>query len=147
MSNKIREFLIVARTQETRARATIKYSLSPSKRFNTVKHVKQIQIVALQENLEQGLDFLKKIDSNFHLSGQKLFFDFKNPYKIVAFAEPERSGGEATFVQNYNFENWRRGRDSNPRPPNRRHTLSRRARSTTPAPLPTIIILTLNVRL
>ena len=44
---------------------------------------------------------------NFRLSGQKLFLDFKNPYKIVVSAESERSEGEATIVQNPNFENWR----------------------------------------
>ena len=46
---------------------------------------------------------------NFRLSGQKLFLDFKNPFKITAEAEPERSEGEATIAQNPNFENWRRG--------------------------------------
>jgi len=44
---------------------------------------------------------------NFRLSGQKLFLDFKNPYKILVSAEPERSEGEATIAQNPNFENWR----------------------------------------
>jgi len=59
----------------------------------------------LQENPEQGRDFLKKIGSNFRLSGQKLFLDFKFPFKITAEAEPERSEGEATIAQNPNFEN------------------------------------------
>jgi len=45
--------------------------------------------------------------TNFRLSGQKLFLDFKNPYKIIANAEPERSEGEATIAQNPNSENWR----------------------------------------
>lgn len=49
---------------------------------------------------------------NFHLLRHKLFLDFKNPYKIVAFAEPERS--EATIAQTLSSENWRRERDSNP---------------------------------
>ena len=44
---------------------------------------------------------------NFRLSGQKLFLDFKNPYKIVVNAEPERSEGEAIIPQNPNSENWR----------------------------------------
>ena len=60
---------------------------------------------------------------NFRLFGQKLFLDFKNPYKIIAFAEPERSEGEATIAENPNSEKWRREGDSNPRescwPPNR----------------------------
>jgi hypothetical protein len=45
--------------------------------------------------------------ANFRLSGQKLFLDFKNPFKITAFSEPERSEGEATIAQNSNFEKWR----------------------------------------
>jgi hypothetical protein len=45
--------------------------------------------------------------ANFRLSGQKLFLDFKNPFKITAEAEPEHSEGEATIAQNSNFENWR----------------------------------------
>ena len=44
---------------------------------------------------------------NFRLSGQKLFLDFKNPYKILVSAEPERSEGEATIAQKSQSENWR----------------------------------------
>ncbi|HQI26176.1 MAG TPA: hypothetical protein PLY95_02925 [Candidatus Paceibacterota bacterium] len=44
---------------------------------------------------------------NFRLFGQKLFLDFKNPYKILVFAEPERSEGEATIAENPNSEKWR----------------------------------------
>jgi len=44
---------------------------------------------------------------NFRLSGQKLFLDFKNPFKITAEAEPERSEGEATTPKNAKIENWR----------------------------------------
>jgi DNA invertase Pin-like site-specific DNA recombinase len=80
-----------------------------------INTVKQAEIIALQENPEQGRDFLKKIGSNFRLSGQKLFYDFKNPYKIIVNAEPERSEGEAIPSQNSKIVNWRRGRDSNPR--------------------------------
>ena len=52
-------------------------------------------------------DGVKKIGSNFRLSGQKLFLDFKNPFKILAEAEPRLWRGEATIAQNPNFENWR----------------------------------------
>ena len=45
--------------------------------------------------------------ANFRLSGQKLFLDFKNPYKIIASAEPERSEGEATTLKNAEIVNWR----------------------------------------
>jgi len=62
----------------------------------------------LQENPEQGRDFLKKIGSNFRLSGQKLFLDFKFPFKILAEAEPERSEGEATTLKNAEIVNWRK---------------------------------------
>ena len=82
-----------------------------------INTVKQAEIIALQENPEQGRDFLKKIGSNFRLSGQKLFCDFKNPYKIVVNTEPERSEGEAIIAQNSNFEKWRWGEDLNPRYP------------------------------
>ncbi len=44
---------------------------------------------------------------NFRLSGQKLFLDFKNPFKTLAEAEPRLWRGEATFAQNPNSENWR----------------------------------------
>jgi len=44
---------------------------------------------------------------NFRLSGQKLFYDFKNPYKILVSAEPERSEGEATTLKNAEIVNWR----------------------------------------
>ena len=50
---------------------------------------------------------------NFRLSGQKLFLDFKNPYKIVISAEPERSEGEANLTQNAEIVKWRRVQDSN----------------------------------
>ncbi|MFH1777022.1 MAG: hypothetical protein ABH952_05630, partial [Candidatus Omnitrophota bacterium] len=80
-----------------------------------INSVKQAEITALQENPEQGRDFLKKIGSNFRLSGQKLFCDFKFPFKILAEAEPRLWRGEATIAQNPISENWRRGWDSNPR--------------------------------
>ncbi|MFH1258666.1 MAG: hypothetical protein ABII74_02440, partial [Elusimicrobiota bacterium] len=74
-----------------------------------INSVKQAEIIALQENPEQGRDFLKKIGSNFRLSGQKLFLDFKNPFKILAEAEPRPWRGEAEVAQNPNSENWRKG--------------------------------------
>ena len=80
-----------------------------------INTVKQAEIIALQENPERGRDFLKKIGSNFRLSGQKLFCDFKNPFKILAEASPRLWRGEATFAQNPNSENWRKGWDLNPR--------------------------------
>ncbi len=78
-----------------------------------INSLKQSKIAALQENRERSRDFLKKIGSNLQILERKLFFDFRNPYKIVAFAEPERSEGEATTSQNLNFEKWRWVQDSN----------------------------------
>ena len=80
-----------------------------------LKDANQAEKYAQQENPERIRDFLKKIGSNFRLSGQKLFLDFKFPFKITAEAEPRQRRGEATIAQNPNFENWRRGRDSNSR--------------------------------
>ena len=84
---------------------------------------------SLQESAQGGRDFLKKLVNrffkfmftfgkpNFCLSGQKLFLDFKNPFKILAETQPRLWRGEATITQNLNSENWRRGRDSNSRYP------------------------------
>ena len=48
---------------------------------------------------------------NFRLSGQKLFLDFKFPFKITAFAEPDPAldagEGEATILKNAEIVNWR----------------------------------------
>ena len=100
-----------------------------------INSIKQAEIIALQENPEQGRDFLKKIGSNFRLSGQKLFLDFKNPFKILAEAEPRLWRGEATIAQNPNSENWRKGGDSNPRYL-AVYSLSKRTHSTTMRPFP-----------
>ena len=51
--------------------------------------------------------------ANFRLSGQKLFCDFKNPFKILAEAEPRLWRGEAGIAQKSQSENWRAGQDSN----------------------------------
>ena len=51
---------------------------------------------------------------NVRVSGQKFFLDFKNPFKILAEAEPRLWRGDlpagkagATIAQNPNSENWR----------------------------------------
>ena len=43
-------------------------------------------------------------EPNLQILERKLFFDFKNPYKIVAFVEPERSEGEARTFKNTEIE-------------------------------------------
>ena len=54
-------------------------------------------------------------EPNLQILERKLFFDFKNPYKIVAFAEPERSEGEAIPSPKAEIVKWRKEWDSNPR--------------------------------
>ena len=87
--------------------------------INFIKQANQTKIIALQENHEQSRNFLKKIGSNFQIAEQKLFLDFKNPWKILLKYNAESRGGEAYLVQNSEqnpkSENWRRGWDSNPR--------------------------------
>ena len=46
-------------------------------------------------------------EPNFQILERKLFFDFKNPYKIIVFASPERSEGEAIPSQNSEIVKWR----------------------------------------
>ena len=83
----------------------------------SLKEANQAEKYAEQESAIGGRDFLKKIGSNFRLSGQKLFLDFKNPFKITAEAEPRLWRGEAVIAQNLNSENWRWEEDLNLRYP------------------------------
>ena len=53
-----------------------------------VKFAKYTQILAKSKNLENQRDFFKKCGSNFRILDQKLIFDFKNPWKILARTEP-----------------------------------------------------------
>ena len=46
-------------------------------------------------------------EPNLRILERKLFFDFKNPYKIVAFAEPKRSEGEAAIARSSEIVKWR----------------------------------------
>ena len=84
----------------------------PAIRF--VNESKSAKILAKSKNLEEKKDFLKKLGSNFQILNQKLVFDFKNPFKILANAEPRRRRGEA---ESSSCINWRRERDSNSRYP------------------------------
>jgi len=76
----------------------------PAIRF--VNEAKSAKILAKSRNLEEKKDFLKKLGSNFQILNQKLVFDFKNPFKILADAEPRSQRGEA---KNSSCINWRRG--------------------------------------
>jgi len=75
--------------------------------INFIKEANQAEKCAQQENPERIRDFLKKIGSNFRIADRTLFLDFKNPFKILAEAEPRLWRDEATIAQNPNFEIWR----------------------------------------
>ena len=93
-----------------------------------INTIKQAEIIALQENHERSRDFLKKIGSNFQIREQKLILDFKNPWKMLLKYNAEPRRGEAGLVQNScqnpKSDNWRRGRDSNPRDSLKPNTLA-----------------------
>ena len=91
----------------------------PAIRF--VNEAKSAEILAKSRNLEEKKNFLKKLGSNFQILNQKLVFDFKNPFKILADAEPRRRRGEA---ENSSCINWRRRWDLNPRTPFEVNTLA-----------------------
>jgi DNA invertase Pin-like site-specific DNA recombinase/polyhydroxyalkanoate synthesis regulator phasin len=75
--------------------------LEPAKRF--ILAAKQAEIIALQENLFEKKDFLKKIGSNRILRERKVFVSFINPWKILANlpADPApcKGAGEAAEQQ------------------------------------------------
>jgi DNA invertase Pin-like site-specific DNA recombinase len=75
--------------------------LEPAKNF--ILAAKQAKIIALQENLFEKKDFLKKIGSNRILRERKVFVSFKNPWKILANlpADPApcKGAGEAAEQQ------------------------------------------------
>ena len=80
-----------------------------------IKEANQAENIALQENPERIRDFLKKIGSNFRIADRTLVLDFKNAFKIAEKYHAEALCAEATSYDFTKSENWRRGRDSNPR--------------------------------
>ena len=56
--------------------------LEPARTF--VISCGQASYIANQGSLEEKREFLKKIGSNFRLSGVKLFFDYNLPYNFLA---------------------------------------------------------------
>ena len=74
--------------------------LEPCREFLEAAH--QAGQMAAEGNLESQKEFLKKIGSNFRLAAKSLVFSYLPPWRLVAAAD---------------FENLRRGRDSNPRYP------------------------------
>ena len=82
--------------------------IEPAKNF--ILAAKQAKIIALQENLVEKKDFLKKIGSNRILRERKVFVSFKNPWKILA--NPEEKQAFNGAEQQHTI--WLGGRDSNP---------------------------------
>ena len=80
-----------------------------------LKATNQAENIALQENPERIRDFLKKIGSNFRIADRTLVLDFKNAFKIAEKYHAEAHCAEAISYDFTKSENWRRGRDSNPR--------------------------------
>ena len=79
-----------------------------------LKATNQAEKIALQENPEQGRDFLKKIGSNFHIAERTLAVDLKKPWRVArSWHSVSRSIAPHSAVSGKS-ENWRRGRDSNP---------------------------------
>ncbi len=86
---------------------------------------KQAKILLSQGDNYQIREFLKNVGSNFILKDKKFNFAPKIGWRALAEGEPAST-----------FSNWRRGRDSNPRPDVIGKRLSRPPHSTTLPPLP-----------
>jgi len=78
--------------------------LEPAKNF--ILAAKQAKIIALQENLFEKKDFLKKIGSNRILRERKVFVSFKNPWKILANLPAEARSAEAAEQQHTIWLRW-----------------------------------------
>ena len=80
-----------------------------------LKEANQAENIAIQENPEGIRDFLKKIGSNFRIAERTLSFPLKNAWILAGKYHAEAQRAEATSYDFAKSENWRRGRDSNPR--------------------------------
>ena len=87
----------------------------PAIRF--VLEAKHASILLAEGNREKNRDFLKKVGSNLQVGGKALAVAFRNPWQYVAEfnSDPTPVFGDNEFT--HVSENWRRGRDSNPRYP------------------------------
>ncbi|MBU2545187.1 hypothetical protein KKC65_01875, partial [Patescibacteria group bacterium] len=89
--------------------------LEPAKKF--ILDSKQAEIIALQENLFEKKDFLKKIGSNRILRERELFFEPRGAWQILSKSALPASGGlaEPRRGEAINAEHtiWLRGLDSN----------------------------------
>ena len=83
-----------------------------------LKEANQAENIAVQESRpsrEAGRDFLKKIGSNFRIADRTLVLDFKNAFKIAEKYHADPANAGEVPINFAKSENWRRGRDSNPR--------------------------------
>ena len=74
---------------------------------------------SLKETPEQKRDFLKKIGSDLQVREKELGVTFKSPWQFVAEFNSTRASARADNEFSLTGVNWRRGRDSNPFPPER----------------------------
>ena len=81
-----------------------------------INTVKQAEIIALQENPEQGRDFLKKIGSNFRIAERTLSFPLKNAWILAGKYHAEAQRAEAISYDFTKSENWRATRVKYPDP-------------------------------
>src|SRR3989339_562009 len=72
-----------------------------------INSVKQAEIIALQENPEQGRDFLKKIGSNFRIAERTLSFPLKNAWILAGKYHAEARSAEATNLDFSKCDSWR----------------------------------------
>ena len=92
--------------------------------INFLKATNQAEKIALQENPERIRDFLKKIGSNHLVRDRALSLVLKKPWRVAQkWHSLSRSYSLAPAVSGKS-ENWRRGRDSNPRDPCESNTLA-----------------------
>ena len=92
----------------------------PALRF--VKTVKQATIVAMNGNLTEQRDFLRKAASNFSLRDRKFYYEFQKPWELVAdqrfpdeHEQPAPGTGAGSQTEIDLLAKKRRGGDSNPR--------------------------------
>ena len=83
--------------------------------LNFIKATNQAEKIALQENPERIRDFLKKIGSNHLVRDRALVVPLKKPWRVAQKWHSVSLRDTPTLVHSGESQNWRRGRDSNPR--------------------------------
>ena len=83
--------------------------------INFLKATNQAEKIALQENPERIRDFLKKIGSNHLVRDRALSLSLKKPWRVAQKWHSVSLRDTLAPAVSGKSENWRRGRDSNPR--------------------------------